>query len=134
MVDDIIELCPDTGSAPYLRRSCVRGFGEPLDCAETPVPLGGELSHGPGGLVEAGGFYPVENLPALSAPADQPGPLEYDKVLGNGLTGDRYSPGQPAGADLSVTDQEVEDLTARRVGDGRPQLVIGLRCHPADVS
>src|SRR6266566_3603948 len=32
---------------------CVRGFGEPFDRAESPVPLDGELSHSPGGLGEA---------------------------------------------------------------------------------
>jgi hypothetical protein len=37
----------------------VRGFGEPLDRGEPPVPLGGKLSHGPGGLVKAVGFDPV---------------------------------------------------------------------------
>jgi hypothetical protein len=57
---------------------CVRGFGEPLDRAEAPVPLGGKLSHGPSGLVEAAGFYLVQNFPAVLAPADQPGPFEHD--------------------------------------------------------
>src|SRR6266702_6649012 len=109
---------------------CVRSFGEPFDRAEPPVPLGGELGHSPGGLVEAVGFYPVENFTALLAPADQPGAFEHDQMLGDGLAGERYPSGQPAGAYLAVADQEVEDLAARRVGDGRPQLVIGLRRHP----
>src|SRR6185312_11648571 len=52
----------------------VRGFGEALDRGEPPVPPGGELSHGPGRLVEAVGLYLVENLPALLTPADEPGP------------------------------------------------------------
>src|SRR5258708_11365087 len=60
----------------------VRGFGEPLDRAEPPVPLRGELGHGPGGLVEAAGFYLVENFPALLAPSDPPGTLELDQMLG----------------------------------------------------
>src|SRR5215471_7050483 len=42
-----------------------RCFGEPFDRGEPPIPLGGELGHGPGGLVEAVGFYLVENFPAL---------------------------------------------------------------------
>ena len=48
----------------------MRRFGEPLDRGESPVPLPGEVSHGPGGLVKTVGFYLVENLPALFAPAD----------------------------------------------------------------
>src|SRR5918911_3347311 len=39
---------------------CVRRFGEPFDRVESPVPLRGEVSHGPSGLVEAVGFYLVE--------------------------------------------------------------------------
>ena len=109
---------------------CVRGFGEPFDRAESPVPLSGELSHSPGGLVEAAGFYLVENFPALFAPADQPGPFEHDQMFGDSLAGERHPSGQPAGAYLTVADQQVEDPAARRVGDGRPQLVIGLRRHP----
>src|SRR6266567_6281703 len=107
----------------------VRGFCEPFDQAEAPVPLGGELGHGPGGLVEAPGFYLVENFPALLTPTDQPRPFEHDQVLGDGLAGERHPFGQPAGADLAVADQEVEDLAARRFGDSRPQLVIGLRWY-----
>ena len=105
----------------------VRSFGEPFDRAESPVPLGGELGHSPGGLVQAVGLYLVENFPALLAPADQPGPFEHDQVLGDGLAGERHPSGQPAGAYLTVADQEVEDVAARRLGDGRPQLVIRLR-------
>src|SRR6202034_4823168 len=56
----------------------VRGFGEPFDHGQAPVPLGGELRHGLGGLVQAIGLYLVENLPALLAPADQPGSLAHD--------------------------------------------------------
>src|SRR5689334_22977545 len=73
----------------------VRGFGETLDRGKPPVPLGGELRHGPGRLVEAIGLYLVENLPALLAPADQSGPFEHDQVLGDGLTGERHPPSQP---------------------------------------
>src|SRR5580700_7400271 len=47
----------------------LRGFGEPLDHGQAPVPLGGDLGHGPGGLVEALGLHLAENLPALLAPA-----------------------------------------------------------------
>src|SRR5215472_3431679 len=72
---------------------CVRGFGEPFDRGQAPVPLGGELGHGPGGLVEAAGLDLVEDLPALLAPADQPGPLEHDQMLADGLAGERYPPG-----------------------------------------
>src|SRR6201987_423002 len=90
----------------------------------------GELTHGPGGLVEAATLHLVENLPALLAPADQPGPFEHDQVLGDGLASERHPPGQPAGADRAVADQEVEDLAARRVGDGRPQLLIGWHRYP----
>jgi hypothetical protein len=43
----------------------VGGFGQPFDRAESPVRLGGEPGHGPGGLVEAAGFYLVENFPIL---------------------------------------------------------------------
>ena len=79
---------------------------------------------------EATGFYLVEDFPALFAAADQPGPFEHDQVLGDGLAGERHPSGQPAGAYRAVADQQVEDVAARRVSDGRPQLVIGLRSHP----
>src|SRR5262249_43600604 len=115
---------------PPLLVFCVRGFGEPFDRGQPPVPLGGELGHGPGGLVEAAGFDLVEHFPALLAPADQPGPLEHDQMLGDRLAGERHPPGQPAGADLTVADQQVQDPAARRVADGRPQLVIGWHRHP----
>src|ERR1019366_7429217 len=62
---------------------CVRGFGEPFDRGQAPVPLGGEVGHGPGGLVETAGLYLVENLPALLAPADQPGLFEHGQMLGD---------------------------------------------------
>src|SRR5690348_12486501 len=109
----------------------VRGFGEPFDRGQAPVPLRSELRHSPGGLVEAPGFYLVENFPALLAPADQPGPLQHDQVFGDRLAGERYPPGQPAGADVTVADQQVKDPAAGRVGDGRPQHIIGLRRHPS---
>src|SRR5215470_18053980 len=108
---------------------CVRSFGEPFDPAESPIPLGGELGHGPGGLVEAVGLYLVENFPALFAPTDQPGPFEHDQMFGDGLAGERHPSGQPAGAYLTVAEQEVENPATRRVADGRPQLIIGLRRH-----
>src|SRR5215472_2525283 len=104
-------------------------FGEPLDRAEPQVPLGGEARHGPAGLIEAVRLDLVENFPALFAPADQPGSFEHDQVLGHGLAGKRHLSRQPAGAYLAVADQQVKDLPARRVADGRPELVIGLRRH-----
>jgi len=74
----------------------VRRFGEPFDHGEPPVPLRGELSHGLSGLVKAVGLDLVENLPALLAPADQPGLLEYDQMFGDGLAGERDPASQPA--------------------------------------
>src|ERR1700761_3720336 len=76
----------------------MRGFREPLDRDKSPVPLGGDLGHGPGGLVEAVGLYLVKHLPALLAPTDQPGLFKHGQVLGDGLAGERHPPGQPAGA------------------------------------
>jgi hypothetical protein len=96
----------------------VRSFSEPFDRGQLPVPLRGELRHGPGGLVETAGLHLVENFPALFAPADQPGPFEHDQMLGDGLAGERDPSGQPTGTNLTVADQEVEDPAARRVGDG----------------
>src|SRR5207248_10889498 len=107
----------------------VGGFGEPFDHAQSPVPLGGEFGHGLGGLVEASGFDLVENLAALFAVTYQPGPFEHYQMFRDGLARERHPPRKPAGADLAVDDQQVEDLAARRVGDGRPQLVIGLPRH-----
>ena len=82
----------------------MRGFCEPFDRGEAPVPLGGDLGHRPGGLVEAAGFYLVEDFAALFAAADQPGPFEHDQVLGDGLAGERHPAGQPAGADRTVAE------------------------------
>src|ERR1019366_4146819 len=78
---------------------CVRRFGEPFDRAESPVPLRGEVSHGPGGLVETVGLDLVEDLPALLAPADQPGLFEHDQMFGDRLAREGHVAGQPAGAD-----------------------------------
>ena len=116
---------------PLLLLSCSsRGrLRRAVDRGQAPVPLGGERHHGPGGLIEAAGFHLVENFPALLAPADQPGSLEHDQMLGDRLAGERHPSGQPAGAHRAVADQEVEDPAARRVGDRRPQLVVGLRSH-----
>src|ERR1039458_8478284 len=108
---------------------CVCRFGEPFDRAEAPVPVRGEVSHSPGGLVETSCLYLVEALPALLAPADQPGLFEHGQMLGDRLAGEGHVAGQPAGADVTVADQEIEDPATRRVSDGRPQLVIGLRLH-----
>ena len=55
---------------------------------------------------------------------------EHGLMLGDRLAGERHPPGQPAGADVTVADQEVEDPAAGRVGDGRSQLLIGRRRHP----
>src|ERR1022692_443958 len=109
---------------------CVRRFGEPFDRGEPPVPPRGEVSHGPGGLVETAGFYLVENLPALLAPADQPGLFKHGQMLGDRLAGERHAASQPAGADVTVADEEVEYPATRRGGDGRAQLPAGLRRHP----
>jgi hypothetical protein len=97
---------------------CVRRFGETFDRDQPPIPLHGHVSHGLRGLIEAAGLYLVENLAALLAPADQPGLLEHDQMLGDRLPGERDPAGQPAGTDLTLADQEVEDPVARWVRDG----------------
>src|SRR5258708_34702946 len=70
-----------TSCSPFSLCFCVRGFGEPLDRCQSPVPLGGEAGHGLGGLVQAAGLQLVEDLPALLAPADQPGAFETGQAL-----------------------------------------------------
>ena len=62
----------------FLLVFCVRCFGKPFDRDEPPVPLVGKVSQGFSGLIEAVGFYLVQDLPALLAPADQPGLFEHD--------------------------------------------------------
>src|SRR6516165_8299383 len=76
---------------------CVGCFGEPLYGVEPPVPPAGQFGHGPGGLVEPGRFYPVQDFAALLAAADQPGFLEYHQVLRHRLAGERDLIGQRAG-------------------------------------
>jgi ubiquinone/menaquinone biosynthesis C-methylase UbiE len=81
-----------------LRRSAlpgfrVRGLGQSFDHAQSLVPMGGELGHDPGGLVQAVGLDLIQDLPALFAPPDQPGPFEHGQVLGDGLAGERDLPG-----------------------------------------
>src|SRR6201996_7743978 len=107
----------------------VGGFGEAFDRAEALVPAGGEIGHGLGGLVETAGLHLVEDLAAVLAPADQAGLFENGQVLGHRLAGEGHLAGQPAGADVTVADEEVEDPAAGRVRERRPQLVIGLRAH-----
>jgi hypothetical protein len=96
----------------------VSRLGEAFDGGQAVVPLRGEVGHGPGGLVEAVGFDLVENLSPLLAPADQPGLLEHHEMFGDRLAGEGHVAGQPAGADLTVADQQVEHPAARRVADG----------------
>ena len=69
----------------------MRGFGEPLDGAEPPVPLRGKVGHGPSGLVQAVGFNLVEDLSTLFAPADQAGLFQDDQMFGDRLAGERHS-------------------------------------------
>ena len=57
-------------SIGFLLCFCVRCFGQPFDGGESPVPLRGEVRHGPSGLVKSVGFYLVENLSTLLAPTD----------------------------------------------------------------
>jgi len=61
----------------------VCSFGEPFDRVQASVPLGSELSHRLGGLVEAISVYLVKDFPAPFAPADQAGSVKHDQVLGN---------------------------------------------------
>jgi hypothetical protein len=105
-------------------------LGDPFDRVQAPVPLGGHVGHDPAGLFEALGLNLVQNLPTLSAPADQPGLFEYDQMFRYGLAGERHSTGQPAGADRTIADDEVEHSPAGRVAYGRPQLIVGWPRHP----
>src|SRR5207247_371747 len=85
----------------------VGGLGEAFDGVEPPIPLPGDLGHRPGGMVEAVGIYPVEDLAALLSSADQPGLLEHDQVLRDGLAGERDLSRQPTGAGLTPLDEEI---------------------------
>src|ERR1700682_6430870 len=107
----------------------VGGLGEAFDGVEPTIPLPGDLDHGPGGLVEAVGIYPEEDLAALLSAADQPGLFEHDEVLGDGLAGEGDVARQPTGAGLTPMDEEIEHPTTRRVGDRRPQVVVRLGPH-----
>jgi hypothetical protein len=117
-------------SFPFLLCFCVCRFGELFDRAEPPLPLCGVVSHGPSGLVEAGGLHLVQDFSALFAPTDQADLFEHDEVLGDRLAGKGYLPGQPAGADVTMADKKVEDLPTRGLGNSRPQHIIDLRRHP----
>jgi hypothetical protein len=101
-----------------LLRFCVGGLRKPFDRGEPAVPLRGQVSHGPGGLVEAVCFYLEENLPTLLAPGDQASLFEHGQMFGDGLAGERDVASQPAGADAIVGDEKVEDPATRRVADG----------------
>jgi hypothetical protein len=80
-------------------------------------------------LVEALGFYLEEDLSTLFTAADQPGVFEDDKMLGNRLAGEGHVSSQRPCTGLTVVDQKVDNSATRRVGDGRPQLVINLHRH-----
>src|SRR5579859_6744986 len=93
-------------------RRCTPGLGvgnlsEAFDGVEPPIPLPGDLGHGPGGLVEAVGIDPEEDLAALLSAADQPGLFQHDQVLGDGLTGEGDLARQPTGAGLTPLDEEI---------------------------
>ena len=62
-------------------------------------------------------------------PVDQPGVLEHDEVLGDGLAGEGDLVGQRAGGRLTPLDEEIEHATTGGVGDRRPQVVVGLGPH-----
>ena len=74
----------------------------------------------------------VENLPTLFAPLVQSCLFEHDQCLGDRLARERHLPGQPAGAGITIADEQVEHPTTRGVGDRRPQLVIGLASSMSD--
>jgi hypothetical protein len=93
-----------------IRRS-VGGLGESFDGVEPPIPFPGDLGHGPAGLVEAVDIDPEEDLAALLSATDQPGVLEHDQVLGDGLAGEGNPARQPTGAGLTPLDKEVEHPT-----------------------
>ena len=104
------------GSSPWfpcapLVSACAASASR-FDRAEvSPVALGGELGHGPGGLVEVFGFSdPGSTPPGPVPPLDQPVPVEHAPGAWRrpACTNWRFS-GQPAGADRAVADQEVED-------------------------
>jgi len=107
----------------------VGGFGEALYRVEPPIPLVGDFDHGPGGLVEAVGIYPVEDLAALLSAADQLGLFEHDQVLGDGLTGKGDLARQPTGAGLTPPDEEIEHPTTGGISDRCPKVVVGLGPH-----
>ena len=119
-------------------RCCTTGFGvgglrEAFDGLEPPIPLPGDLGHGPAGLVEAVGMDSEKDLTTLLSAADQPRLFEHDQVLGDGLTGEGNLAGKPARARLTPLDEKVEHPTTRRVGDGRPQVIVRLGPHPPSV-
>ena len=98
------------------RRRCatglgVSGLGEAFDGVEPPIPPLGDLGNGAAGLVEAFGFYPVEDLAALLSAADEPRLFEHHQVFGYGLTGERDLARQPTGAGLTLLDEEIEHPT-----------------------
>lgn len=98
-----------SGFEPPLHRFGVRSLGEPLDRAESSVPLRGKFSHGSSGLVKAVALDLVENLSTLFAAADQSGVFEHDQMFGDRLAGEGYADGQPAGAGFAAIDEKVEN-------------------------
>ena len=84
------------------------GLGEALDGGQPAIPGAGQVGHGPRGLVEPVGVHPEQDLPALLPPDDQPGVLEHDEVLGDGLPGEGDLIRQRAGGGLTSLDEEVE--------------------------
>ncbi len=87
------------------------GLSEAFDGLEPPIPLPGDLGHGPAGLVEAVDIHLEKDLPALLPATDEPGLLEHDQVLGDGLAGEGDLARQPTGAGLTPLDKEIEDPT-----------------------
>jgi hypothetical protein len=107
----------------------MRRFRESFQPVESPVPLPRQLGHRPGGFIEAIGFNVEENLAALFAAADQSSVLEDDEMLGDRLPGERDPAGHSARTRLTAPDEMVENPAPRRIGDSRPQVVVGLRPH-----
>lgn len=108
-------------------------LGQTLDRVESLVPLRGQIGHGPGGLVETVGIHLVENFSTLLSAAHQSHPFQHDQMSGNRLPGEWHLAGQPPCAGLTIDDDQVEHPATRRIGDDRPQLIIGP-CSQLDCS
>jgi len=107
-----------SGSIKSDGRAGLSRLGCLLDSVEPPVPGGRQLGEPPSRGSEGGWAGRIQHFSARPNPCDQARDLEDLQVLDHCLPGHRQTAGESRGAGPADVDQSVQELSARRVGEG----------------